>query len=705
MPVEEVDTGEELAGLLDEESEQELGEQELAEPSFTEPVTQSQGGEAPRTTETTASTSSTPADTTATSGSAQAPETTQTSGTTPNPTAYYNQSLGPDQTIANPQSIRRTEAGVAPDAVAAQNVSPAGAALPGPGNLSGGPQPKANITTGGSGGYQLTANPANQTGKAGGGAASVAGKAAGEKSGTTASLAGSAAASSSSLSSNPLAHATTGGNAKSQVKDMAVDAGAKAVGAATGTGVAGEIATKWAVKHRRDILIIAISSVLFIIILVVVLIISLSSIAFGDTPTAVGVNGTANVETVASLDGLVLPFPDTKLGHESHMADKMITGTHYAGVDSGKIYPTTDTKNRGQGASFGKMTPEQERWLFNEPWAYDKNLDGCHGGYSHAWGKKKLLVTSVETHKSVVVSIDDCGPNSYVVRRNGIGAGATTEVFYALGLTNPGKGYDKQDGINADRTPKDNDNRVTVAIVKDQNTPLGPVALTGPPSTGSTGLVTSIPADKGICTFCTQKPLTAATETNPNINHNYAMPKVIALHYLSTYGDHSTDPDETVQQAWDQFNNSMKVSGDGQKYVQFVVGKDGTIYQFLPETKQTAGVSHYNVANGGVTISVENEGDFENGRAGHNFTSAQVASNTKLVKYLQQKYGIPSGDVISHMIADCRVIQTGAEQKFHRTDPGIPFMHAVLGPLGINNAGEEQTCATLKSKVGTTGKW
>lgn len=177
--------------------------------------------------------------------------------------------------------------------------------------------------------------------------------------------------------------------------------------------------------------------------------------------------------------------------------------------------------------------------------------------------------------------------------------------------------------------------------------------------------------DGGICPFCIQKPITITA----TMNNNYATPKVIILHYLSTNGDGSL---MTPNQAWQYFTNTTQDSDPNQnKYVQFVGARDGTMYQFLPETKQAAGAQGYNTALGGITISVENEGNFEDGNSAHKFTTAQVNANVQLVKYLMNKYGISKDNVISHQEADKRAgIPPG-----RRSDPGPAFMDAVLSKI------------------------
>jgi hypothetical protein len=178
-----------------------------------------------------------------------------------------------------------------------------------------------------------------------------------------------------------------------------------------------------------------------------------------------------------------------------------------------------------------------------------------------------------------------------------------------------------------------------------------------------------IPPDKGICpnSLCTQKPLPITAE----MNQEYGYPVVIILHYLGT--------GLTAQGAYDYFKTTVtNKNPSDNKFVQFVVGKDGTIYQLAAESKMVAGALNYNkTPDGGITISIENEGHFESSNSQEHETAAEVASNVKLVKYLMQKYNINKDQVISHKEAD----QRAGNAEGRRSDPGERFMQKVLNQL------------------------
>lgn len=154
-----------------------------------------------------------------------------------------------------------------------------------------------------------------------------------------------------------------------------------------------------------------------------------------------------SVEGVDSLSGLKIPYPNTKLGHEEHLDD--VHPKHCTGPDAN---PLTFA---GGGGAYPPHSSEQERWYFNEYWP------------SASFAHKKLIITSKQTKKQVVVSIEEVGPAAFVTSRDGVGAGAPPEVFHALGLNNLDAGYDGN--------PSSDANRITIQFAKDQNAPLGPV--------------------------------------------------------------------------------------------------------------------------------------------------------------------------------------------------------------------------------------
>lgn len=173
------------------------------------------------------------------------------------------------------------------------------------------------------------------------------------------------------------------------------------------------------------------------------------------------VDATACAETIDQIDGLTLPYKEGKLGHEEHLTNT--NPSHYEGGDSKPV-------TFAGGGAFNPHMTEQERWYITSQWVgfdWTPTRDGLapiavntklYAKNAH----KKVIVTSKETGKSVVTSIEESGPALYVTDRDGVNFGAPPEVYKALGTSDP---YTKN--------PNDNKGRIVVAFAKDQNIPLG----------------------------------------------------------------------------------------------------------------------------------------------------------------------------------------------------------------------------------------
>lgn len=177
--------------------------------------------------------------------------------------------------------------------------------------------------------------------------------------------------------------------------------------------------------------------------------------------TATTACGTSIATLVPGFD--MLKSQTGKLGHEEHLLDT--EPTHYCGSDSGNC-------NAANHTGFVKPhTTDQERWYFNASWggwldngrAFDttEGADEARKLIKHA----KLIITSKETGKSMVVSAEEFGPNTSVTDRDGIWYGAPPEVYNYLGTSNP---YTKN--------PTDGKGEITAGFAEDQsdNTKLGP---------------------------------------------------------------------------------------------------------------------------------------------------------------------------------------------------------------------------------------
>ncbi|MCW8312429.1 N-acetylmuramoyl-L-alanine amidase [Sphingobacterium sp. InxBP1] len=108
---------------------------------------------------------------------------------------------------------------------------------------------------------------------------------------------------------------------------------------------------------------------------------------------------------------------------------------------------------------------------------------------------------------------------------------------------------------------------------------------------------------------------------------------------------------------------------------QFVIDRDGTIYQFLPDTtfaRHTIGLNY-------CAIGIENIGSRQ-----HPLTTAQLKANEELIRYLSKKY--PLEHVIGHHEYQ-RFKKTSwwkeTDPKYitGKDDPGDKFMHSLRGRL------------------------
>ena len=167
--------------------------------------------------------------------------------------------------------------------------------------------------------------------------------------------------------------------------------------------------------------------------------------------------------------------------------------------------------------------------------------------------------------------------------------------------------------------------------------------------------------------------------SNVAINPTYGRPNYIILHYLGESGSRPM----TAREAYNYFHNTVSNSNpDDNKYVQYIIAQNGTVYQLLAETKKAAGACGFNsTPGGGISISIENEGNFEMGGPGTalGYTSAQLRANIELVTYLMRKWNIPAENVQTHAWA----YQNYGRSKGcdARSDPGDQFYNAVKNGL------------------------
>lgn len=197
---------------------------------------------------------------------------------------------------------------------------------------------------------------------------------------------------------------------------------------------------------------------------------------------------------------------------------------------------------------------------------------------------------------------------------------------------------------------------------------------TSGPSNEAEGNYTG-PASLGVI----QKRFPANLFGGEKINTYYARPTYIVLHYL---GEKGNGQPMTVNEAWNYFKGTVSDNnGSDNKYVQFLIGQDGKIVQALAETKQAAGACGFNrTPDGvGVSISIENEGNFEMSAPALQYTTAQVEANAQLIQYLINKWRIPKSHVVSHeWVYQNYGRSAGCDG---RSDPGESFMNAVKSKL------------------------
>lgn len=164
-------------------------------------------------------------------------------------------------------------------------------------------------------------------------------------------------------------------------------------------------------------------------------------------------------------------------------------------------------------------------------------------------------------------------------------------------------------------------------------------------------------------------------------------PKIIVLHWTAV------DDLEGSFRAFDRETlagrPNLAAAGDVNVSIQFLVGKDGTIYRLMPETWMARHVIGLNYD----AIGVENVGT--GGRDSDNLTDAQIEANIALVRYLAEKY-----PTIEYLIGHheykafeghplWRELDDG--YRTSKIDPGDRFMSAVragVADLDLKGVGD-----------------
>lgn len=153
------------------------------------------------------------------------------------------------------------------------------------------------------------------------------------------------------------------------------------------------------------------------------------------------------------------------------------------------------------------------------------------------------------------------------------------------------------------------------------------------------------------------------------------VPKMVVVHWTDVLSVNKTirvfDPVKLPGRPSLQKASALNVSA------QFVIGRDGSIFQLLPETtfaRHTIGLNY-------CAIGIENIGSSR-----YPLTEAQLQANTALIKYLMAKY--PIEYVIGHH--EYQIFKDTAWWKetdpgylTKKTDPGDEFMNQLRLNLGL----------------------
>jgi N-acetyl-anhydromuramyl-L-alanine amidase AmpD len=163
------------------------------------------------------------------------------------------------------------------------------------------------------------------------------------------------------------------------------------------------------------------------------------------------------------------------------------------------------------------------------------------------------------------------------------------------------------------------------------------------------------------------------------------VPRIIVLHWTAIDG---------LEECFAAFNPEelggsrpgLAAAGDVNVSIQFLIGRDGTVYRLMPETWMARHVIGLNYS----AIGVENVGG---GRGIDNLTDQQIKANIRLVRYLVRKY-----PTIRYLIGHMEYrrfeghplwLELDEDYRTEKIDPGDRFMRAVreaVADLGLEGA-------------------
>ena len=134
----------------------------------------------------------------------------------------------------------------------------------------------------------------------------------------------------------------------------------------------------------------------------------------------------------------------------------------------------------------------------------------------------------------------------------------------------------------------------------------------------------------------------------------------------------------TLESNWEFFYGADRGDGTLNVAAQFIVGRDGTVWRIMPETKFARHAIGYNHC----AIGIENVGGY-NGQ--EDLTEAQLAANVRLIKYLHAKY-----PTIRYVFGHYQQVAARASGLYLelvdgyysiKSDPGPKFMRGLRAQL------------------------
>jgi len=179
--------------------------------------------------------------------------------------------------------------------------------------------------------------------------------------------------------------------------------------------------------------------------------------------------------------------------------------------------------------------------------------------------------------------------------------------------------------------------------------PTPPAATMAPAARAASTAVTRPPVVKKYIRYgAGRKAQTADYGRRHYRQHTYRLtdPKVVVLHHTAG---------STWQSAWYTFDANTAYNGEKPGVsAQFIVHKDGTIYQLMPLSYR----ARHCIGMNWTSIGIEFVQEAQAGKDGHWMDrqilkrDRQMAAGLRLVRYLQARFGITTANVIGHATAN-----------------------------------------------------